>query len=359
MSVGKRFAAQPMARHQDNFAALRMFAAVLVIFGHSYPLTGSVAPGFLGNAVHTIALKIFFVISGYLITESWMRDRSLIRYFTKRVLRIIPGLVVLILITAFVVGPIITNLSFVDYFNSRSLYNYFSNVFLYPRYNLPGVFDGNPYPVAVNGSLWTLPVEFLMYILVPFLFKGRIGKYIVLLSLVIVTFFSVLFFIYKISPVVIYGTNLINALELAPYFLAGAAYRVWDGRRFLNLQVALAILLIAPLAVQGRVSAEILLLIVLPYSVLAFGFSSPPVFRGLDRFGDISYGVYLYAFLVQQIFCQYLDLAGRPGINFLLSVTVVIPLGWLSWHYVESPALKLKPRKSRKPEPLAASNIVV
>lgn len=272
MQIVRHGVAAPAVRHKDNFVALRMFAAILVIFGHAYPITVSVAPGFLGNAVHTVALKIFFVISGYLITESWIRDRSLSRYFSKRLLRIIPGLAVLVTITAFVVGPIVTNLSVAQYFSSHALYEYFSNIVLYPRYNLPGLFNDNPYPVAVNGSLWTLPVEFFMYILVPFIFFRRSSRLDVLITLVLSSVFSLYFINVGAPRIVVYGTNAINALELAPYFLAGAAYKVWADRKFFNLQVAFSMIIISPLICQGRVSGELLLLLVLPYAVLAFGF---------------------------------------------------------------------------------------
>ncbi|WP_174804035.1 acyltransferase family protein [Martelella limonii] len=334
-------------RHEDNFVALRMFAAILVIFGHAYGLTLSTAPGFLGNGVHTVALKIFFVISGFLITESWLRDRSLSRYFSKRLLRIIPGLAVLVTLTAFLVGPLVTSLDFTQYFSSHSVYQYFSNIALFPRYNLPGLFENNPYPVAVNGSLWTLPVEFFMYIMVPFIFFRGPSKYIVLIVLFISFILSLYFMRGEAPLMVFYGTNVVNALELAPYFLAGAAFKVYVDRNFFNLQVAFSLIIIAPLICQGRVSGEILLLLVLPYTVLAFGFCPNPVFSKLGRFGDISYGVYLYAFLIQQIFCNYFDLAHRPNTNFILTLLVVLPVAWVSWHYVESPALKLKPGRAR------------
>src|SRR5947208_1034364 len=90
---------------ENNFEQLRLFAAVLVVYGHSYALTGAQAPGFAANSVSTLGVKIFFCISGYLVAQSWIRDPSLPRYLTRRALRIFPALAVVVLVSTFLLGP--------------------------------------------------------------------------------------------------------------------------------------------------------------------------------------------------------------------------------------------------------------
>lgn len=153
----------------DNFAAIRLLAALVVVFGHSFPLTGSEGPGYLGSPASTLAVKIFFVISGYMISESWLRDPHIGRYLRRRALRIFPALFVLCLFSVLVVGPALTSADLATYLSHHGTWNYLTNIALYPNYSLPGVFEGNIYPSAVNGSLWTLPIEFSMYLLLPVL----------------------------------------------------------------------------------------------------------------------------------------------------------------------------------------------
>src|SRR5579871_1464824 len=90
----------------NNFDHVRLFGALLVIYGHAYPLTGTVIPGFAANGVATIGVKIFFSISGYLVAQSWLRDPNIVRFFTRRALRIFPALIAVVLLSTFVLGPI-------------------------------------------------------------------------------------------------------------------------------------------------------------------------------------------------------------------------------------------------------------
>jgi peptidoglycan/LPS O-acetylase OafA/YrhL len=115
----------------NNFDLMRLFGAVLVIYGHSYPLTGAVGPGFAANGIATIGVKIFFVVSGYLIAQSWLRDPNLFRFLIRRCLRILPALFVLVLVTAFMLGPWLSRLPASEYFAHPGTYNYLKNIVLY------------------------------------------------------------------------------------------------------------------------------------------------------------------------------------------------------------------------------------
>lgn len=157
--------------HINNFDWLRLLAAVTVIYGHAFPLTNTPSLLILDNSIQATAVKIFFVISGYLICLSWMSDPNIHRYLAKRLLRIIPGLAVVVTLAAVVVGPVFTTLTMHEYFSNSNFFNYFKNLILYPIYNLPGLFQYLPYKIEVNGSLWSLPVEFLMYLILPIILR--------------------------------------------------------------------------------------------------------------------------------------------------------------------------------------------
>jgi len=154
---------------QNNFNALRLLASIFVIYGHSFPIVGSVERDFFLEYFHYkfiggLAVDIFFVISGFLVAHSYLINSK--KYFIlSRILRIFPGLVVCILITTFLLGPLLTTSN--NYFNNNLTWKYFyNNSFLITtEYYLPGVFTSLP-NAAVNGSLWSLPLEFRLYIAV-------------------------------------------------------------------------------------------------------------------------------------------------------------------------------------------------
>lgn len=153
-------------RNDNNLTFVRWVAALMVLYGHSFVFTGNTESLFLGIVTYgPLGVAIFFSISGFLIARSWNADPSPIRFLIKRVLRIFPALAVCITLSVFVLGPIVTTLELREYLQHPATLDYLSNVFLYITYYLPGVFENNVYPNAVNGSLWSLPVEFFMYLL--------------------------------------------------------------------------------------------------------------------------------------------------------------------------------------------------
>ncbi|AWD23665.1 acyltransferase family protein [Fuscovulum blasticum] len=331
----------------DNFAAIRLLAALTVVFGHSFPLTGGEGPGYLGSTASTLAVKIFFVISGYMISESWRRDPHLGRYLRRRALRIFPALFFLCLITVLLVGPALTKVDLATYFSHHGTWNYFTNIALYPNYSLPGVFDGNIYPGAVNGSLWTLPIEFSMYLMLPALLIIPFQRVTVCVMAIGLSIASIWYTRISIpsEPIVLYGSNVINGLEMTPYFLWGMVYRLWFRSEWLSLQISVMAIMLLPLATSTWAGAELVSLILVPYVTLSFGHAHNARFSWVEKLGDMSYGTYLYGFLVQQIIAQMIGTPGAHWTNFIASVPPTLILGFLSWHLVEKPAMALKPRK--------------
>ncbi|RFU46025.1 acyltransferase [Paraburkholderia sp. DHOC27] len=351
--------AQPagISHPRDNFDAIRLLAALIVLFGHAYYLTGAASmPAIFGNEIASIAVKVFFVISGYLVTESWRRDPSPSRYLWRRALRIFPALVVVTLLSTFVLGPLVSTLPLADYLHSPLIPRYLQNIILRPASLLPGVFNTLPYPNAVNGSLWTLPVEFGMYLIAPVLVLWGGGQKLrILLGCVALCVLSL--YLNHFAPYALgaHGKPVHDALNVAPYFLLGAAWRIVAPQRVFNIWVALIALALMPFIPASSVAYEIGLYVVLPYAVLSLALARPATLGWAGRYGDFSYGVYIYAFPVQQTVALYFHTEGQPWMNAALSLLPTLLLAIASWHLVEKRFLLLKPhRRSVVRETVAA-----
>ena len=328
-----------VARRNNNFDALRIAAAVAVILGHATDLRGhpETMASVLGLPVSQLGVAVFFVISGYLITGSWERRPHLPRYLTSRVLRIIPGLALVTVAATFVLGPIVTVLSPQAYFGSGETYAYLRNAVLIPNYVLPGVFGANPYPVAVNGSLWTLPAEFACYLVVPVL--GLLSKRLRVAAWLLFGLASVV--LATILPLQFFGFRVESAAAMWVFFAGGAVVRLTVTRARLRLDVAVGLLVLwlVVLAFLPQYALPVAW-IMLPYCLLAFGAQSTPVIRRASRFGDLSYGLYLWAFPVQQTIVHYLGVLSW-GVDVVMVTAITAVFAFVSWHLVEKPCMGL------------------
>lgn len=346
---------------ENNLNIIRFIAAIMVIYGHMYPIMGQWSYTVMNQAVSTIAVEIFFVISGYLITISFLNEKSMFCYAVKRVFRIIPGLLALCVVTAFVIGPLVSNYSISVYFSEhfREMVDYMKNVLLFPMYGLPGLFLDNVYPVTVNGSLWTLPVEFALYFIVPLLIviTGRKKGYkygLIVVFVVVLIFNTVKLEKYPDARLVIWGTDVMSAMNLVPYFLIGAIFTFEKVKKCLNIQVGIILFFVAIMMNMSYPKTQVIMVFVLPYFIFSFAFASKPVFAKFGTKVDLSYGIYLYGFLIQQILSKYLlkyDLS--VNIMFVISTLLSICCAFASWYLVEKPMQKLgkkivKKYKSRK-----------
>lgn len=158
----------------NNIDLLKLLAAALVIVSHSFVLLyGSrnfseeplsvLTDGML--SLGGFAVGVFFLFGGYLIAKSCASSKRPGMFFYKRCRRIFPELIIVITLITFLFGPILSHSSLSEYLSAPTTYKYLLNILLIPTHSLPGVFLDNPYPNVVNGSLWTLPVEFICYIL--------------------------------------------------------------------------------------------------------------------------------------------------------------------------------------------------
>ncbi len=336
------------ANRQNNINFIRFAAAAMVIYGHMAHLVGAPVPQLFGQEVSTIAVKVFFVLSGYLITKSFVRDENYFRYAIRRIFRIFPGLIFIVLFCIFILGPIASTLSVSDYFQNENTWRYLRNCLLYPIYSLPGVFVDNFYPNAVNGSLWTLPVEFAMYIILPIIYVGLRKLKITQTGIAIIGISILAFNVARLNffpelRIIIWGSNLVDGCMLASYFFAGALFTFENFRSKLNLQVACFLLaFLAIINLRNYWQWEIALFLFLPYIVLSLSFAQPSIFGRVFAKNDYSYGLYLWGMPVQQLFVYYFGIDFLGLIPYSLLCMVIATLcAMFSWHFIEQPCNKI------------------
>jgi peptidoglycan/LPS O-acetylase OafA/YrhL len=243
----------------NNFDFLRLALSVAVIFSHCYLLTGSTAEPF-NRLVHGQALlgwtavNFFFAISGYLITSSWLRCKGSVDYLRRRVLRIHPGFIVAVFFCFLIAAPLGADHA-VEYFHRPTAYLSLLLPVFYSS-TVAVSFPHNPLPGVVNGSLWTIPCEFLMYLLVMLL--GLIGvvrrRWLVLglFIAVLIGHRSLGRFAPPLAAMHLPYFGFVHVLlRLSTYFLAGMTLRVFHDRIPHSLVLFIASLLVL-LACQRR-----------------------------------------------------------------------------------------------------------
>lgn len=335
-----------MERH-NNFDALRLIAAVSVIFSHAFligegrqdaeplmRLTGG------QTILGVVGVFVFFTISGFLVTQSFEATRSAARFAAKRALRIYPGLLVCLLLSGFVLGPALTSLPLRSYFADSGAYAYVVSNFAMvdPTRSLPGVwFTKWDAGGVVDGPLWTLPCEVTMYIMVLLLGIWRAIDLRIIAGLVVLGMAGIWFD--TASSEYFSG----SALWLLSFFASGMAlYRLRD-TGFLNGRIAL--LACAGLAVSVPLKAFILLFPLFgSYLVIYLAFA--PWLKPLPaaRYGDLSYGLYIYGWPVEQTLVALHGGAMPWATLFAEALPITAVLAFASWHLVEKRALRFKPR---------------
>jgi peptidoglycan/LPS O-acetylase OafA/YrhL len=346
-------------KHTNNYDFIRLMAATMVIVGHAYAILALPgAPGFFRSSVSTFAVKIFFVLSGYLVVKSWVHDPHVWRFIAKRALRIMPALFGVVFLSAVVMGPFLTTLSLPEYFTHLHFWIYFSNLRFLIAYSLPAVFTDNIYPHAVNGSLWSLPAEVFRYIVVMFtgivtstlpkrwfpMLWGALTLLALWLNTLAFGFGSQIF-----AGKVFYGTSIFAVVEVSPYFMVGGClylFRSWIPQSAL---AAIALMVLGYYLSFTPYPVELALIFITAYAVITLGNLSTPGVNQFGRYGDISYGVYLYGFPVAQLFSRAFghDLSVHTHIVLTIAATYALAFG--SWHLLEKRALTYKPKS--KPAP--------
>jgi peptidoglycan/LPS O-acetylase OafA/YrhL len=335
----------------NNFNLIRLIAATLVIFSHSYVLAGRVGQEPLaelfGMDSSHVAVHIFFVISGFLLTASLSERKNLLIYAEGRFLRIFPGLCVAVLFSALVIGGLFTTLARSDYFARREVWEFIginSALILDKvqlRYTLPGVFPNNP---NVNGSLWTLPYEVWLYIAFGALgWIGILNKRAIMNGFLLTVL--TLFVFSRLSGLAAEFQTVHNFGRFSLYFFAGVAMYV--NRDFVPLKLLPVILLwLGMWLARGTALHGIITFLALVYSVFWFAYVPAGWIRNYNQLGDYSFGTYIYAFPIQQSIIFVFG-AIEPLALCALAIACTLPFAIVSWHLIEKNALGLKGSLSR------------
>lgn len=326
---------------QNNFDFLRLFAAYLVLFSHQFALTGRPEPMRIGafQDLGGLGVCIFFSISGYLVAQSWDRDPSAPRFVAKRLLRILPGLIVVTVSCAVLLGPLVSTLALRQYFSSPKTWEFFHLLKLSGVSNeLPGVFTANPYPNAVDGSLWTLSVEARCYLILMVLGVIGVLRRPRLLLVGTIAFAVYVFVIHDAE----HSLHPKHNLEYGAFFFSAACLYYFRQRWAPRPGILLASLAAAGAVLVAVDHAYLALLLTLPAFAIVSGTTSTPFMRRAGRFGDLSYGIYIYAFPVQQTVVFLTSNRLSIWTALLTTTLITAALALLSWHYVERPALRLK-----------------
>lgn len=345
------------AHPNTGFAWLRMIGALTVVVDHSAPLTDAsrltVFPTSWNLSPGYIALLGFFAMSGYQISDSWRQDPSWWRFSAKRVLRLWPPLLLVVLVTALVIGPLVSTLTPAEYFSARGTWGYIvHNAGLYTlQHRLPGVFDNNPWPWSANGAIWTLPMELTGYLLV--LGFGAVGIFRRAPWLTIVLLLMLLVLDRRFDASIGnsgHGGSFLQ-VPLGPMVAFLVAFSIGMVLHTYRDKIPLSPLLAWSLvglqiATHITKAGAVTLPFVVGYGALVLASHWPARLEGYDSWVFGSYGLYVWAFPIQQL----LIMAGADT-QWSLTATA-LPLtylcGWLSWRYIEEPTLSLRRYLSRR-----------
>jgi peptidoglycan/LPS O-acetylase OafA/YrhL len=323
---------------RNSLDLIRLIASILVLYSHQFSLLANPEPSLFGQInVGRLGVIIFFFLSGMLIWQSWLRDPNLKRFFLRRSLRIFPALWVVIFCSIFLIGPYFSTLPISDFFYSSITWHYLSNLVLVINHYLPGVFVDNPFPKAVNGSLWTLPLEFCCYALTALFGTIKLLPKNLILSFI----FTLLLLLQAFIPR-IFGNYFLPHLNMIFIFLCGALYTKTQ-QKFINKSIYLDVILLIMYTINMEL--EFIYSLAFTFLIIYFGLHCNYGYKITSVIGDLSYGVYIFAFPIQQIIIQ----SGHDK-NwcfwqfFTLSFLATLCTSFLSWHFIEKPLLKFKPK---------------
>lgn len=337
--------------HKNNFDFLRLLFAALVVVHHCYPISGIseqdplfyLSKGTLSYSY--IGVRGFFIISGYLIFQSLIRSEGIADYLVKRLLRIYPALIIVLILTILACAFVFDGTT-ATYLRNKSVWTYIPvNLSLFKlQHSINGVFESNPLKKGINGSLWTIGYEFSMYLFIIPLFYLR--KYGNKAFKWVVSVLVVLLFILRISlnP---NGSLHLGILSLntwchfALLFTSGALLSVLKIESNPYRLPILGISIILFFALMRWEHFELLQYVLFPPMVIIAGASALKGISSIGEIlGDVSYGTYIYSFPIQQLMMYYF----RFNVMELLLVSLPLSIffGWLSWHLVEKHALAQK-----------------
>jgi len=331
----------------NNFNLLRLTAALLVLYSHSFPLSDGestqveLVTYLLGrDSGGAVAVDAFFLMSGFLISGSMLSSQNLWIYLRSRALRIFPALAASVLLCAFAIGPLVTTLNPRDYFADHETWRFLwiNMSLVQSSFALPGVFVELP-NTSPNGSLWTLPNEARMYVAVAALWAiGVLGRPKLLLAVIIAA-----------TGLALSRPGLAELLFFQPlgprcgvFFAIGMLTMAFRSHIRIHGGIAAGLIALA-VATRGTPQFVVAYGAALSYGLLWLAYV--PDFRWFNRIGDYSYGIYIFAFPIQQTLVWALPPL-KPLELFVAALPPTLLFAILSWHFIEKPALAFaRPRR--------------
>lgn len=329
----------------SGFDYLRVVLALSVLGWHS--LVTSYGPGLQAQiwagpwrSIVAMILPMFFALSGFLVAASLQRN-TLPTFLGLRVLRIVPALAVEIALSALVLGPLLTSGRLADYFSDSRFFDYLLNVTGNIHYFLPGVFEGNPFPHYVNAQLWTVPFELECYLLLAL--AGILG---IRRRPGLLVFATIVLLCVWAGRAVLTGHDdggigsTVPGAVLVLCFLTGVAFYLMRDRIPASAPFCAVAAALAAVAFQVPFG-DYLVPIPIAYLTVFLGLLNPRK-RFLLRWGDYSYGIFLYGFPIEQLVASQGAAFQQWHVNLLIAVPLTVAFAALSWSVVERPALSLR-----------------
>lgn len=330
--------------------AWRLVLAAEVMLWHCWPITNRLPPAVTLQLLFSIGVDGFFAISGFLISRSWLDDPRVRDFLTARALRILPGYYVCLIVTAFVFAPLsvaIRGGSVGKLLSSGAPLEYLlkNSAVAYVHLDVGGTPSGVTHSGLWNGSLWSLGWEVICYLAVAGIGLAGLAnhRWVSPAILVLATGLAT-----AVPPMTFPGVWTIPqiAVRSAIMFAAGAVIYQWKEvipARWSLVGVSVVIVLAASRLPDYRVVAAL----PLAYAIIVSGALLKSSRLRLRT--DLSYGVYIYAFPVQQL----LAVCGvatqlPPVVFFMVAAVATLPLAATSWFLIEKPSMSLKRRLKRK-----------
>lgn len=329
-------------RH-NSLNALRLVLAATVLVYHAWPLGGfGPGPGLGQWPIGYWAVGGFFAISGWLVTGSRLTT-PLGGYLLRRVLRIYPGFVVCLLVTAFAFAPLSTVLAGGEYGLGDGVRYVLANAaLLMTDYSVGDTLSAVPYPGVWNGSLWSLAVEVGCYLLIAFLVSALARRWLLPVTAALLgalTLAQVVADLLGYRPPFVLDT----LAGMSTFFLAGAlGYLVRDRvpmRAGCALAAGLAWLAVLLLTLHPALAA-------LPVAYLVSWLGATLPLQRIGRRNDLSYGIYIYAFPIQQLLVSTGWAPPNPAVFAMVGIIATIPFAAASWFLVERPAKQAAARRT-------------
>ncbi|HEJ8089440.1 TPA: acyltransferase [Serratia liquefaciens] len=335
-----------LMRENNNLDLIRLLCAYFVIYSHSFALSPSPGDvdlllkltGIEYIAFSGVAVKTFFLISGILVTNSLLTTKNITKFVISRFLRVFPAFFTVVVLSALVIGPILTTWPPSAYLSKFTTWHYISKTLsLDIQYTLPGVFDKNT-TQAVNGSLWTIPFEVkaYFYLLVIYILSIPLGIY----KKYFIGIVSIAIFLEPLTPfkgMLIAKSDDPSIYELYPFFAFGCLLALAKDK--IKIGVYLPIIFGAIYILHSSETYKIMFFYLSASTLLLYA-SSLKIIKKIKFKHDISYGVYLWAFPTQQVISSIYP--GQPYLNMSLAIMITTIIAYVSSIFIESPAMNLR-----------------